>query len=145
MVQLNNFDANTVEPQGEFKPIPNGEYQAIIEGDEQRDTKAGTGQYLMVKFQIVEGEMKGRKIVAFLNLWNPNAQAVSIAQSELSSICRAVGVMSPQDTSELHNKPLIIKTQLKPGRDDQMQANIVAYKPIGTPAPLAGNSPPWQQ
>ena len=34
---------------------------------------------------------------------------VKIARGELSAICRAVGVMQPRDSVELHNVPLEIK------------------------------------
>jgi hypothetical protein len=45
-----------------------------------------------------------------------------IAQSSLSSICRAVGVNSPQDSIELRDKPLMVKLAVKPA-DGQYSAS----------------------
>jgi hypothetical protein len=42
-----------------------------------------------------------------LNLDNP--KAVEIARRDLSAICRAVGVLTPGDSSELHDLPLVLE------------------------------------
>ncbi len=60
MASLNGFNAEEVEPAAKFDPIPAGRYQAIITDSEQKPTKAGTGHYLQLTFQIQEGTYKGR-------------------------------------------------------------------------------------
>ena len=40
------------------------------------------------------------------------ATAVKIARAELSAICRAVGVMAPNDSVELHDLPLVMRYTL---------------------------------
>jgi hypothetical protein len=75
-----------------------------------------------------------------LNLWNPNPKAVTIARGTLSAICRAVNVLTPKDTSELHNKPLRITVGIQKGEGDYNDQNkIKSYKPrqVGGPAPAA--------
>ena len=99
MANLNGFDATQVEPAAKFDPIPAGKYLAVITESEQKPTKAGTGHYLQLTFQIQEGVHKGRILWARLNLDNPNATAVQIARAELSAICRAVGVTAPTTRS----------------------------------------------
>ena len=128
MADLNGFDANTVEPQGEFEPIPAGKYLAIISDSEMKPTKAGDGAYLELTFEVIDGPYKGRKLWARLNLNNRNSQAVQIARGELSAICRAVGVMQPRDSVELHNLPLTVTVKLKK-RDDtgELTNEIKAY------------------
>ena len=37
---------------------------------------------------------------------------MKIAHGELSAICRAVGVMQPKDSIELHNLPLLVTPDL---------------------------------
>ena len=96
MADLNGFDANNVEPAAAFDPIPAGKYLAVITDSEMKPNKAGTGSYLQLTFQIIEGEYKNRLLWARLNLDNPNATAVQIARAELSAICRAVGVLAPE-------------------------------------------------
>jgi len=67
------------------------------------------GKYLALTFQIVEGEYRKRQLWHNLNMVNKNEIAVKIAKAELSSICRAVDVMTPQDSGELHNLPMTIE------------------------------------
>ncbi len=125
MADLSGFNANEVEPSKEFDVIPSGKYLAVITESEMKTTKNGNGQYLELVFQIVEGEYKGRNQWARLNLDNPNPTAVRIAKGELSSICRAVGVMIPKESSELHNKPLTITVKQKVRTDNKEMANEI--------------------
>ena len=160
MAYLNNFDANTVDPASSFDPIPAGKYIAAITESEMKPTKNGNGHYLEMTFDILDGQYKGRKVWARLNLDNPNAQAVQIARGELSAICRAVGVMQPQDSIELHNLPLSIKVTCKK-RDDTgeitneikgyekkeaaLQNSTVTQRATAPAAQATNATPPWQR
>ena len=155
MANLNGFNAHEVEPSTGFDPIPAGKYIAAITGSEMKATKAGDGSYLQLEFTVVDGEMKGRKVWSRLNLNNPNKQAVQIARGELSAICRAVGVMTPRDSVDLHNIPLEITVKVKKRQDnDEFTNEIVAYGPKGgQPAQGATKpaenqydaTPPWKR
>lgn len=150
MASLNGFNANEVDPAVGFDPIPAGKYLAIITETEMKPTKAGTGQYLQLTFQVLEGEHKGRLVWARLNLDNPSEMAVKIARAELSSICRAIGVMAPKDSIELHNLPLVIKVGCKK-RDDtgDITNEIKGYETKASAQPVAsattGSTPPWKR
>ncbi len=117
MADLNGFDADAVEPATDFEPLPAGKYEAVITDSEFKPTRAGTGSYLQLTFQVIAGPLKNRFLWARLNLTNQNATAVQIAQSQLSAICRAVGVIKPQDSVELHNLPLTIRVHCKTRKD----------------------------
>jgi hypothetical protein len=150
MAALRGFDANQVEPAVAFDPIPAGKYLAVITESEMKPTKAGTGHYLQIAFQIIEGEYKNRFLWARLNLDNPNATAVQIARAELSAICRAVGVLAPNDSTELHNLPLVIHVRCKRRKDTEEIANeIKGYsKKEQSTAPSAApanTTPPWKR
>ncbi|GIX04604.1 MAG: hypothetical protein KatS3mg114_0473 [Planctomycetaceae bacterium] len=144
MADLRGFDANNVEPAGDFEPIPAGKYLAVITESEMKPTKAGTGSYLQLTFQVIDGEYRNRLLWARLNLDNPNDTARKIAQGELSAICRAVGVLSPNDSVELHNLPLVIHVRCKKRTDTGEIVNEVkGYAKKEAPAaPAAGNGPP---
>ena len=144
MADLRGFDANNVEPAGDFEPIPAGKYLAVITESGMKPTKAGTGSYLQLTFQVIDGEYRNRLLWARLNLDNPNDTARKIAQGELSAICRAVGVLSPNDSVELHNLPLVINVRCKKRNDTGEIVNEVkGYAKKETPAaPAAGNGPP---
>ncbi len=149
MANLNGFNANEVDPAVGFDPIPAGKYLAIITESEMKPTKAGTGQYLQLTFQVLDGPYKGRLVWARLNLDNPSEMAVKIARAELSSICRAVGVMAPKDSIELHNLPLVIKVGCKK-RDDtgEITNEIKGYEAkqqAASPAVTTGSVPPWKR
>jgi hypothetical protein len=60
MADLRGFDANNVEPAGDFEPIPAGKYLAVITDSEMKPTKAGTGNYLQLTFQVIEGPCSNR-------------------------------------------------------------------------------------
>jgi len=128
--------------------IPAGKYLAAITESEFKPTKSGGGQYLELTFQLLDGEHKGRNLWARLNLQNPNETAMTIARSDLSAICRAVGVMTPKDSLELHNIPLVIDVRVKKRADTGELANEVKgfAKKDAAPAQLAqaaASTPPW--
>jgi len=150
MVSLGNFDASQVDPTTPFDPIPAGKYLAVITESEMKATKSGAGQYLELVFEIVEGEHKGRKLWARLNLNHPNQTTVKIARAELSAICRAVGVMRPQDSVELHNLPLVITVRCKKRPDTGEIVNEVRgfaqrEAGAGVPQQATSDTPPWRR
>lgn len=149
MADLRGFDANQVEPSADFDPVPAGKYLAVISDSEMKSNKAGTGHFLQLTFQVMEGEFKNRLLWARLNLNNPNAQAVQIAKAELSAICRAVGVLAPSDSTDLHNLPLVINVKCKKRDDTGDLTNEIkgyAKKESATPATVPANTtPPWRR
>lgn len=149
---LNGFNANDVDPNFGFEPIPAGKYLAAITESDMKPTKSGVGQYLQFTFQIIEGEYKGRLVWSRLNLDNPNATTVKVARAELSAICRAVGVPAPKDSAELHNLPLIISVGLKKRDDTGEMTNVLkgyskkdAAVPRGTAVASGTGAPPWKR
>lgn len=150
MVKLSGFDASEVEPSTGFDPIPEGKYTAIITESEEKQTRAGNGSYLSLKFQIVEGKYQNRTLYTNLNLDNPNETAVKIARADLSAICRAVGVLQPQESAELHNKPMVITVKCKKREDTgDIQNNISGYSKAGGSAEPAESESeskaPWKK
>lgn len=151
MADLNGFDASRVEPRSIPTPVPDGKYTAVIIGSEWKTTKAGDGRYLELKLQIRDGPHNGRLIWARLNLENPNPIAVQIAKAELSSICRAVGVMRPRNSVDLHNKPLTISVRCKKREDTGEVVNeIRGYEDEkgqgpGPSTSTNGSTPPWKR
>ena len=150
MANLNGFNANEVEPTTDFDPIPAGKYLAVITESEVKPNKAGTGSYLQFTFQVIDGEYKGRFLWARLNLDNPNDTAVKIARAELSAICRAVGVLTPKDSVELHDLPLVIKVKCKKRADTgELTNELSGYEQKeaanGKPIQAAQDTPPWRR
>lgn len=170
MANLAGFDASQVPEQQEFSALPEGPYTVIATSSEMKPTKSGTGQYLQIVFEVLDGPQRGRKLWARMNLVNPNQTAVEIAQRELGALCRAVGVIKPNDSAELHNKPLIVEVSVEVD-DRRRESNVIKkYLPAGpqaapaptgqsafgqpqaapqaapaATAPVAGSTPPWRK
>jgi hypothetical protein len=152
-----NFDANQVDPSVALDPLPAGKYLAVISESELKPTKTGVGKYLQLTFQIIDGEFKGRLVWARLNLENKSEMTVKIARGELSAVCRAIGVMQPKDSVELHNVPLEINVGLKKRDDNGEFTNVIkgyarkggGGSPAGGRAPAVGvgpgSTPPWKR
>ena len=156
MATLNNFDANQVDPSVALDPLPAGKYLAVVSESELKPTKTGGGKYLQLTFQIIDGEFKGRLVCARLNLENKSEMTVKIARGELSAICRAIGVMQPKDSVELHNVPLEINVGLKKRDDNGEFTNVIkgyakkggGGSPVSGRAPVGvgpGSTPPWKR
>ena len=78
---------------------------------------------------MIYGEHKGRNLWARLNLINTNNTDKKIAQQELAAICRAIGVLTPKDSAQLHDLPLRIKVKLTKRADNGEPTNeISGYK-----------------
>jgi hypothetical protein len=90
-----------------------------------KPTKAGDGEYLKLEIQIIDGPAKGRKIWHNLNLQNKNPTAVNIAKAELSAICRAVNVLVPNDSIELHDIPFCITLGVQKNKETGDQENRI--------------------
>ena len=141
MASLAGFDASAVEPQSAFEPIPAGKYLALISESEMKPTNTGTGQYLQFTFVILDNPYSGRHLWARLNLQNRNRTAEEIAQRELSAICRAVNVLRPQDSADLHNIPLAIIVGMERNKDTGELTNRIK----GYEAAAGNNVPPKPQ
>ena len=115
-MSLLNFNASEVAPSTGFDPIPAGKYVAVISDSEMR-----------LEFTIIDGEYANRKLWTRLNLDNPNPDAVRLARADLSAICHAVHVLTPQDSVELHNLPLVIGVRCKKTADGEIVNEIRSY------------------
>lgn len=160
MANLSGFNANQVEPNTQLEPIPAGKYLAVATASETKPTKNGGGEYLQVTFQVLDGPYKGRNVWARFNLKNANPTTVQIARGELSAFCRAAGVMTPNDSAELHNLPVVITVRTKKRQDTGDLTNeIKGYErkesasgqPQQSATPgtggnsYAGTTPPWKR
>lgn len=155
MADLTGFNAAQYDDDSlDLEPIKPGVYKAVITESQMMDNSKGTGKFLMLTLQIIEGEFKNRRVWDRLNLIHPNETAVEIAKQSLANICRAVGVLTPRDSAELHDKPMSIRVVQRKREDNGEIANDVkayaaASKPVriesghllkGVEAALAGKA-----
>lgn len=119
-----NFNVADV-PESDFEPIPAGDYSAQIVQSEMKSTKAGTGEYLQLRIQILDEEYQGRIVFDRLNLVNPNEQAVKIAQRTLGDLCQACGVEEVEDSEELHGIEMTVRLGVTEASGDYPPGNEV--------------------
>lgn len=148
MADLGGFDASKVDPNAGFPVLPAGDYDVVLVKSDKKATKDGNGAYLNLEFQILSGPHQNQRLFEMLNLWNKSEKAVQIARGTLSEICRAVGVLTPKDSSELHGKPLRAKVVITKSDQYGDQNKIKSYKPRNGELQTAGtatqgNGRPW--
>ena len=153
MVDLGGFDASTVEPfSGDFETIPKGSYKAIIVESEPRNTKDQTGKYISLQWQIVEGKYENRRIFSKIHTHNKSSKAVDIGKGQLSAICRAVNVLKPKDSHDLHDLPVMIKIDHET-YEGKTKEKITSYKSTKTvvedqtdgAVQVTADTAPWMQ
>lgn len=107
---LINFKASAIEiseRSTSYGPLPAGEYECMIVKSDTKPTKAGNGHYLELEMHVISGECSGRRHWERLNLDNPSAQTVKIAQEQLARLCAALGVDEVEDSEDLHDRAFI--------------------------------------
>lgn len=162
------FNAQAVAPQQSFDVLPAGDYIAQITDSSIKPTKSGTGMILSLTWTILDGQFVNRKVFDRINVANQNPEAERIGQSQLSSICHAVGVLNLQDSNQLHGRPCKIKVKVRKDEQygdsnevkgvsavaqgaafqPQAVAPAVAQAPWAAQAPAQQSSaatPPWQR
>ena len=154
-----SFNAEEVEPQTAFEPLPAGDYVGHIVGSEVKPTASGSGEYLKVEIEILSPGFSGRKVFDQLNIKNESAEAERIGRAQLSALCHAVGVMRVTDSQQLHGKPFAIKLSIKEDAQYGKKNTVKGYKaasgsvppppaaqaPLQTGAAKPAAVPPWQR
>lgn len=142
-MKLTGFDANDYDDMNSFEPLPAGKYLAAIVASEEKQNSKGTGSYLELKFEIIEGDHKGRYLWTRLNLEHPNREVVRIANIELGAICKAVGVLTPGDSRDLHDRPLVVSVKIRKRSDTGEAANDIKGYFRRDTASVRSDDPPW--
>jgi hypothetical protein len=113
-----------------FEPLAPGEYTAMVSASDLKDTKAGTGQYIELVIDIIDGPSAGRKIWERLNIVNPNKQAEDISRVALNRLLVACGKPDAKDTESIHDVPFQLILDID--RKDPTRNKVITYKPAQT-------------
>ena len=137
--------------------VPEGWYNATITKAELNNTKAGTGQKIDMRYDIVGPTHQGRVVFGTVNVRNQSQKAEEIGRQQLGEIMRAVGLAKIQDTDELVGGSICVRVKIRPAENGYDARNEVSgFKsasgalPQATstsaPEPTAqpgGAKPPW--
>jgi hypothetical protein len=140
------FDPSTIpEDERSFDVLPVGTYKMQVVDSEVLDNSAGTGQFLKLTIEIVEGEYAGRKVWEQLNIRNPSAQAQQIAQRALADLFFATGTPASRNSDVLHFKPFLGKVTVVKDKNGQYpDKNGVRFN-VQQGNPPAGKAAPQRQ
>jgi len=148
MVNIAGSYDEQAEAQGEFEPIPAGDYRAkIIEASiEDVSKKDNKGRCLKLTWQIEGGPNDNRLVWQRLNLWGENMnnidKVISIANSQFAAIRQACGKPIVQDTDELLHIPCTIRVKLKNDPQYEPSNEVGNVKAVaGTGQPQGGGAP----
>jgi hypothetical protein len=138
------------ENAGSYEPLPDGWYDVTIGGCEIKETKAGTGKYLHVRYDVTGPSHSGRVVFGNLNIRNQNPKAEEIGRQQLGELMDSVGIGKLSDTDQLIGNRL--KVRLSTRRSEQYgDSNEVkgwkaadGIKPSAAAAPAAAK-PPWKR
>ena len=136
-----------------FEPLPAGWYTASITGADIKNTKAGTGQYIAVKYTITGPSFQGRIVFGNLNIKNPNVKAEEIGRQQLGEIMRAIGLAKVTDTDQLIGGNISIKLDVKRSEEYGDSNEVKGFKAIAggasamptasAPSAPTKAAPPW--
>jgi hypothetical protein len=137
------FDVNElpVGNTGNFEPLPAGWYTCTISQAELKDTKAGNGQYIKLRYDITGPTHQGRVVFGNLNIKNANAKAEEIGRQQLGDIMRAIGLAKVTDTDQLIGGQISIKLEVKQDAQYGASNEVKGFKSIsGSPAPAGAST-----
>ena len=137
------FDANELpQGNGSFEPLPAGWYTATISQAELKDTKAGNGQYIKLRYDITGPSHQGRVVFGNLNIKNANPKAEEIGRQQLGDIMRAIGLAKVTDTDQLIGGQIGIKLSIKDDAQYGASNEVKGFKSVsGSAAPVANVIP----
>ena len=155
-----SFDIATLpeSTSGGFDPLPAGWYQAAITSTDLKTTKAGNGQYIKLRYDIIGPTHQGRVVFGNLNVFNPNPKAEEIGREQLRALMLAAGLSKLQDTDELVGATVEIKLDVRNDPTYGASNEVKAFKainggsmprpstaPAAAPAtaPAGRPAPPW--
>jgi hypothetical protein len=161
MAQLDEvFDINDLPEgnNGDYAPLPDGWYTAHIAAASIETTKAGTGSYIKVRYDITGPTHQGRVVFGNFNVRNPNSKAEEIGRQQLGDLMRAIGLSRVTDTDQLVGCNCVIKLATRQQEGYEPTNEVKGWKaveggsmpkvapPASRPAAAPGGaagSPPW--
>lgn len=113
------------QPSKTKTPIPSGKYLAVIVKSAFYPERKKNAKYLEFEYQIIQGPYKNTILKSRHRLEGYNLRDYRAAKIELDMISRAVDVIFPSDSSQLHNRPLCITVDLMNNRNNRNESNEI--------------------
>jgi hypothetical protein len=130
MAQLGQvFSASEAPASNDYSPLPAGWYNVRITEAELKDTKAGTGNYVKVRYDVI-------------TVRNPNAKAEEIGRSQLAKLIRSIGLEEVSDTDQLIGGEMLVKVTIRQSEEYGDSNEVKDWKAQSTASIPKPSSPP---
>lgn len=101
----------------DYAPVPKGTYRVKISSADVSKTKAGNGEMLKVRLDIVGPAHAGRVIFDDILIVHPSEAAQRIGRERLATLARATGLTNPANTDPMIGKE--VDAFIKIEKDEQ--------------------------
>jgi len=135
-----------------YAPLAEGWYTAIISNVELKDTKAGTGKYLSVRYDITGPTSQGRVVFANITVVNPSEKAERIGREQIGKIMSILKLKEAGNSDVFVGHAIGIKLSIRRSEEWGDRNEVREYKPAdfgefkATPSPADNQSaPPWKR
>lgn len=137
-----DFNASAVPEDTGPEPLPAGDYCIYIESSDIRTEDDGTQKLSMVAKVIQPEQYAGRTLFPSFTMYSANADHVKTGQRLLALVCKAVGVIHPRDSVELHDKPFFTRVVPKAAASGKVYSNLTTFwSTASQPPPMPKTAP----
>ena len=133
---------------GEFHPVPPGDYRVRIHSAEVKTTNKGDGKYINLRVDL-EGNpaFNGRVVYDMITVLNPSRDATAIGLATFGQLAMACGFDTRPSTAELVGRVITVKLGIRSAREYSgktypAENKIAAYKPPTTNGAAPGQPAP---
>ncbi|GIW83241.1 MAG: hypothetical protein KatS3mg105_5048 [Gemmatales bacterium] len=130
-----SFDFSSFNPaenlDSSFDVLPAGDYLVVVIEASVKKTKEGTGEYLAITMEVIDGEYLGRRIWHNIMLVHPNEAAVQIGKRHLAELCISAGLNRLTSELDLINRTALVAIKVAKRDDGTLRNEVRSYKKIG--------------
>lgn len=119
-------DYNSEDVQYDSKYLPVGTHKVMIKSESREPVKNSNNEMLVLTFEAVEGEFKGKESVGRYNLWHSSEKASSIAKQQIKRIADATG--RPANAAN-PLKGRVLNIEIAQQKGDARYTEIIKYSP----------------
>ena len=120
--------------------LPAGKYRVMITNVETKETRSGTGRYMRLKMQVLDGQYANWSTTDMINIENDNKKAEEIGWQQLKKLVKAIWGEFPEEftAQDLENQILVVTTKVEE-YNGSLSSKVKGY--VSADAPPAPAAP----
>jgi hypothetical protein len=120
--------------------LPAGKYRVMITSVETKETRSGTGRYMRLKMQVLDGQYANWSTTDMINIENDNKKAEEIGWQQLKKLVKAIWGEFPEEftAQDLENQILVVTTKVEE-YNGSLSSKVKGY--VNAEAPAAPAAP----